>query len=252
MKSDLLYGYHSVREALLANRRECHILWILDSKAGARSPNQLMDLARSRGAKIRETSAGVFSRLQETGVRHQGIAMETSHWRSSTLDQIWNKTDSTAESPLLVVLDHIQDPQNLGAILRNCDACGVHGAICAKRRAAPLSPAVSHASAGAMEHLPVAQVANLRQTMERLREQGVWLGGLDSTSTAAAPIGDFDLDRPLALVVGREGAGLTRLVRDGCDFLLKIEMWGRVESMNAASAVGIALYLARRARSGKG
>lgn len=248
MRPDLLYGFHAVREALRADRRACRVLWLQQSRGGHRPPHRLTDLARARGTEIRTTAGGVFRGLQEAGVRHQGVALEAGPWQSATLEDVLAEAADKGEPPLLLVLDHVQDPRNVGAMLRICDACGVHGAICARRRAAPLSPAVSHASAGAMEHLPVVQVTNVRQAMDRLGDEGVWLGGLEGSADGAVPIGDFDLDRPLALVVGSEGAGLSRLVRDGCDFLLRLDMHGRVESFNAASAAAIALYLARQAR----
>lgn len=250
MKPELLYGFHAVREALRAGRRDCRVLWLLKSQDRGRPPHRLTDLARARGVKVRTTPGGVFRGLQEAGVRHQGMALEVAPWRSSTLEEVLTGAADKGEPPLLLILDHVQDPQNVGAMLRICDACGAHGAICARRRAAPLSPAVSHASAGAMEHLPVVQVANVRQAMDRLRDEGVWLGGLEGSAGDAVPIRQFDLDRSLALVVGSEGAGLSRLVRDGCDFLLRLAMHGQVESFNAASAVAIAMYLARQSRSG--
>ena len=251
MRPELLYGFHAVREALRAGRRDCRVLWLLQSKGRNRPPHRLTDLARARGTKVRTTSAGVFRELQEAGVRHQGVALEAGPWRSATLEDVLAGAADKGEPPLLLVLDHVQDPRNVGAMLRICDACGVHGAICARRRAAPLSPAVSHASAGAMEHLPVVQVANVRQAMDRLRDEGVWLGGLEGDGAGAVPIGEFDLDRSLALVVGSEGSGLSRLVREGCDFLLRLAMHGQVESFNAASAAAIALYLARQSRAGR-
>lgn len=250
MKPELLYGFHAVREALRAGRRDCRVLWLLKSQGRGRPPRRLTDLARARRVEVRTTPGGVFRGLQEAGVRHQGVALEVAPWRSATLEDVLTGAADKGEPPLLLILDHVQDPQNVGAMLRICDACGAHGAICARRRAAPLSPAVSHASAGAMEHLPVVQVANVRQAMDRLRDEGVWLGGLEGSAGDAVPIGQFDLDRSLGLVVGSEGAGLSRLVRDGCDFLLRLAMHGQVESFNAASAVAIAMYLARQSRSG--
>ena len=249
MNPELLYGFHAVREALRAGRRDCRVLWLLQPKGRGRPPHRLTDLARAQGVEVRTTPGGVFRGLQEAGVRHQGMALEAGPWRSSTLEEVLIGAADKGEPPLLLILDHVQDPRNVGAMLRICDACGAHGAICARRRAAPLSPAVSHASAGAMEHLPVVQVSNVRQAMDRLKDEGVWLGGLEGSTDDAVPIGKFDLDRPLALVVGGEGAGLSRVVRDSCDFLLQLAMYGQVASFNAASAVAIALYLARQSRS---
>jgi 23S rRNA (guanosine2251-2'-O)-methyltransferase len=146
------------------------------------------------------------------------------------------------------MLDHVQDPQNVGTLLRTADVVGAHGVILPDRRAASITPAVVNASAGAVEHLLIAEVANLTQAIEELKEQNVWIGGLEDDPRAVL----FDSQRsdlPLALVIGAEGPGLSRLVRDHCDFLLKLPMAGHVASLNAATAGSIALYSLWRRRS---
>jgi 23S rRNA (guanosine2251-2'-O)-methyltransferase len=151
------------------------------------------------------------------------------------------------ERPLLLLLDLLHGPQNIGALLRTAEACGVHGVILQDRRAPEITPAVVQFSAGATEHLLIAQVTNIAATMRRLKEAGVWLAGLDLDETAQA-LGALDLDRALGVVVGHEGEGLRRLVRDQCDFLIRLPMRGRIESLNAAVAGSIVLYFARQAR----
>src|SRR5690349_13298097 len=151
------------------------------------------------------------------------------------------------ELPFILLLDLVQDPRNVGALLRTCEAMGVHGIVIQERRGCEITPTVVTTSAGAAEHLLVAQVTNLVDAMRRLKQQDVWLFGL-GLSEDAEPLERTDLDRPLGLVIGNEGDGLRRLVRDNCDLILKLPMYGRVQSLNAAVAGSMALYAARTAR----
>jgi len=151
------------------------------------------------------------------------------------------------ERPLLLLLDLLHGPQNIGALLRTAEACGVHGVILQDRRAPEITPSVVQFAAGATEHLLIAKVTNLAETMRRLKDAGVWLAGMDLDDTAEE-LGRVDLDRALGIVVGHEGEGLRRLVRDRCDFLVRLPMRGRVESLNAAVAGSILLYAAWQAR----
>jgi 23S rRNA (guanosine2251-2'-O)-methyltransferase len=150
-------------------------------------------------------------------------------------------------SPFLLLLDHVQDPQNLGSLLRTAEAAGVHGVIIPGRRAAGVTPAAVRASAGAAEHVRVALVANLVQAMRQLKAEGVWIAGLEAAPDAQLYT-KAALSGPLGLVIGSEGQGLARLVRETCDFLIRLPMLGRVESLNAGVAGAIALYEARRQR----
>ncbi|MCB0187527.1 MAG: 23S rRNA (guanosine(2251)-2'-O)-methyltransferase RlmB, partial [Caldilineaceae bacterium] len=148
----------------------------------------------------------------------------------------------------LLLLDHLQDPQNLGTLFRTAEAMGIHGVIVPDRRAAGVTPAVSNASAGAVEHLLVAQVTNLNRTIEDLKAANIWVAGLDNVPQAVA-LAKANLDGALAIVVGSEGDGLSRLTRERCDFLIQLPMYGQVESLNASVAGSIVLHAARQART---
>ncbi|MFN3333331.1 MAG: 23S rRNA (guanosine(2251)-2'-O)-methyltransferase RlmB, partial [Caldilinea sp.] len=152
------------------------------------------------------------------------------------------------EPPLLLILDHLQDPQNLGTLIRTAEAVGVHGVMIPERRAARVTPAVSNASAGAVEHLAEAQVVNINRLIEDLKQRNIWVVGLDSEPTTP-PLASARLDGALAVVVGSEGEGLARVTREKCDFLVRLPMLGRIESLNAAVAGSIVLYAARQARA---
>jgi 23S rRNA (guanosine2251-2'-O)-methyltransferase len=164
------------------------------------------------------------------------------------LVEVLEVAQAAEQSPFLLLLDHLLDPQNLGSLLRSADAAGVHGVVLPGRRAAGITPAAVRASAGAAEHVLVAQVTNLVQAMERLKGEGLWLAGLEAMAEAQAYT-QADLTGPLGLVIGSEGSGLARLVRERCDFLIRLPMHGQVESLNAAVAGAIALYEVRRQRS---
>ncbi len=149
------------------------------------------------------------------------------------------------------MLDHLQDPQNLGTLIRTAEVMGVDGVVIPERRAAGITPAVSNASAGAVEHLPVVQVTNLNRTIEEFKAVGVWVAGLDMGDDTV-PLDKADLKGPMAFVVGSEGAGLSRLTREKCDFLIRLPILGRIESLNAAVAGSIVLYAARQQRMAAG
>ncbi len=248
MSRELLFGTHAVREALQAQRRRCLCLWTRPTSQGHPTHPTLCALARQRSVTVRQTEQGVFRTLDKAGSHHQGVALEAGSLPLASLDQMWSLSQRQDELPLLLVLDHVQDPHNMGAIMRSAEVCGVHGVITPQKRACPLSPAVSQASAGALEHMLVARVPNLPRILVELQSRGVWIGGLEATDTRAQDIMEMDLDRALALVVGHESSGLSRLVRERCDFLLRLAMQGQIASFNVSNAAAIALYLARQAR----
>ena len=177
---------------------------------------------------------------------HQGVALESSAYSYSTLPDILQAAEKSSEPPFLLILDTLQDPQNLGTLLRAAEAVGVHGVLLPLRRTASVTPAVVNASSGASEHLQIAQ-ANLAQAMITIKETGVWVVGLDAGAQAQPPE-RVRLDGPLALVVGSEGSGMRDLVRKSCDLLLRLPMRGQVTSLNAATAGSVALYLAYMSR----
>lgn len=248
--SDLIVGRHAALETLRAGRRRLIRLWIEGSEGDRLTglPAEIHGIARDKGIPTRFIRGGLFDRLAHDQANAQGIALETGDYPYVSVDACLLRARERREPPLLLILDHLQDPQNLGALFRTAEAMGVHGVILPDRRAARVTAAVSNASAGAVEHLLVAQVTNLNRLIGELKAANTWVVGLDDQPDAQ-DLARADLSGALALVVGAEGEGLSRLTRESCDFLVRIPMEGRVESLNAAVAGSIALFLARSARS---
>jgi 23S rRNA (guanosine2251-2'-O)-methyltransferase len=249
--SELLYGRHAVLEALRAGRRQFFRLWV----EGEQPPQtagvvgEILAEARRRSLPVRNLQGGLFDKLRSDGVNAQGVALEVGDYPYAEWEECLAAAKRRQEPPLLLILDHLQDPQNLGTLIRSAEALGVHGILLPDRRAARVTPAVSNASAGAVEHMLVAQVTNLNRTIDELKQRNVWVAGLDGAPDVPTAK-QVRLDGALALVVGSEGEGLSRLTREKCDFLVRLPMQGRVESLNAAVAGSIVLYLAAQARLG--
>lgn len=246
MSIELLYGRHAVHEALRARRRR---FYSLDLAANVRQTGlvqQIVHLSQKAGCAVQTVERAQFERMLP-GANHQGIALEAGPYPYVGLDTVLSQAKDRGQPPLLLLLDHLEDPQNVGALLRTAEAMGVHGAILPGRRAASITPSVSNASSGAVEHLSVVEVTNLTRTMEDLKRQGIWIAGLEDRPDAQL-LGETDLTGPLALVVGSEGKGLSRLVRETCDWLIRIPTVGRVDSLNAAVAGSVALVYAHLAR----
>ena len=241
---EVLYGRQPVRECLRARRRHIHQLILAEGVGETGIVGEIVSLAAGLKVPVRRVPRPQLDRIAET---HQGVALETADYPYVAVEDILAWAGKRAEQPFVLALDHMQDPHNLGALLRTAEAVGVHGAIIPGRRAVGVTPAVVGASAGASEHVRVAQVANLVHALEALKKSGVWVVGLESTPEAR-PYHQIDLNLPLALVIGAEGAGLSRLVRDTCDWLICLPMRGQIESLNASVAGGIALYAAMAAR----
>ena len=236
-------GRNPVYEVLRARRRHLFRLWVAK---GSEEKGRLADairLGRERKVPYEYVARQQLDALDET---HQGVALEASAYPYSTLQDILALAKQQQEPIFLLILDVIQNPQNLGTLLRTAEAVGVHGVLLPLAHAAGVTPAVVNASAGASEHLLVAQ-SNLSQAIASLKEAGAWVLGLES-SPGATPVEKARLDGPLALVVGSEGEGMRALTRRSCDMLVRLEMSGKGESLNAAVAGSIALYLARQAR----
>jgi 23S rRNA (guanosine2251-2'-O)-methyltransferase len=235
----LIYGINPVLEALRAARvKEVRV----SERAGGRALEALKAADRE-GIAVRRVPPGELDRLTHGGV-HQGIAAELL-----PIDRydVGDLVRGARDTPLLVVLDGIEDPHNVGAILRTADAAGADGVIRQTRRAAPLDGVAAKASAGAVSHVKIADVVNIARAIEELKEAGVWTVGLAGDSSKR--LDQVDLTVPTALVVGAEGSGLRRLVRDRCDWLASIPMRGHVQSLNVSVAAGIALFEAVRQRS---
>lgn len=244
--SELLYGRNAVYEAIRARRRSIQRLYLADGIKEGDSLRGILDLAKQHKLAISHVQRHELDK-RTNGTNHQGVALECSSYRYVDLDTILATAQSANEEPLIVLLDHLQDPQNIGTLMRTAEVVGVHGIIMPDRRAATITPAVVNASAGAVEHLNVVQVTNIVQTIEELKEHNIWIAGVEDDTRAQ----DFDranLNGALGLVIGAEGPGLARLTREHCDFLVRLPMRGNVASLNAATAGSIILYHAWRVR----
>jgi 23S rRNA (guanosine2251-2'-O)-methyltransferase len=244
---ELLYGRNAVRETLRAARRDVKRL-LVSSGASVESGTlgDVVRLAESVGVRVeRIERQQLDKRLREAN--HQGVALEVGSYPYADVDDCLRLAEQHNEPAFLLLLDHLQDPQNVGTLLRTAEAVGVHGVLLPGRRAAEITPAVVNASAGAVEHLQVVVVTNVAQSIAEIQRAGVWVAGLED-DPAAQLYDEADLDLPLAIVVGAEGPGLARLTRERCDFLLRLPMRGQIASLNAAVAGSIMLYQAARAR----
>jgi 23S rRNA (guanosine2251-2'-O)-methyltransferase len=254
-----LYGRHAVLEALRAGRRAMHRVYLAPGVHRSGNAAEILAEAQRRGCPVGEATSQMLERLGP--VNHQGMAAEAGGYPYVDLDRLLagaadpaagSSTDAqpdlAPDDPIYLVLDHLQDVQNLGTLLRTAEAMAVAGVLLPDRRAAAITPAAVNASAGAVEHLRVALVGNLPQALDVLKKAGIWVAGLDARPEAV-PLARADLSGPLALVIGAEGEGLGRLVRERCDWLLAIPMYGRVESLNAAVAASVVLIAARQARA---
>lgn len=240
-------GRNPVFETLRARRRDFFRLQVATGVEEKGRLEEILKLAASHKIPMTRVNRQVLDSLSES---HQGVALEASAYPYSTLPDVLDCAERRQESPFILVLDLLQNPQNLGTLMRTAEAVGVHGILIPLRRAAGVTPAVVQASSGASEHLLVAQV-NLAQALDTLKqESGVWVMGLEG-SQEAQPYDTARLDGPLALVVGSEGEGMRDLVRRSCDLLLSLPMLGKIESLNAAVAGSIILYKALSDRRSK-
>jgi 23S rRNA (guanosine2251-2'-O)-methyltransferase len=251
---DILYGVHSVEEALRAGRRRFdHVIVSrerLDTQSTGRI-EKLMALCQERGVRVRTEAREQMTQLAGTA-GHQGVVALVRPQELLTLEDLYEppppRLGAKVETPrrLILALDGVEDPQNLGALLRVADGAGVDGVVMTERRAAPLSPVAVKASAGASEHLRIARVVNLVRSLEQLKARNFWIIGLDERGTE--DYDHFDFTGDCVLVLGREGAGLHDLTRKTCDHLLRIPMAGGVSSLNVSAAGAVVLYEAFRQR----
>ncbi|HLA44344.1 MAG TPA: 23S rRNA (guanosine(2251)-2'-O)-methyltransferase RlmB, partial [Aggregatilineales bacterium] len=203
-----------------------------------------------RNVEIRRVPRRVIDDLAHES-NHQGVVLRTGNYPYVQLDDLIEESEKRGERPFYLALDLLKDPQNVGVLLRVADAVGVHGVILQERRGVGITPAVVAASSGAVEHLPVVQVSNLVNALKWLKERDVWIVGMD-IGPNISPLDKIDMNRSLALVLGSEGEGIRRLVRDTCDLLATLPMRGAVESLNVATVGSIALYNAWQARNWEG
>jgi 23S rRNA (guanosine2251-2'-O)-methyltransferase len=236
----IIYGINPVLEALRAGR-------VRELRVGERSGDrmrQILSLASEHGVRVRRVPSEMLDRDSRRGV-HQGVVADVEDAAAWTIEELVTRAEGPA---LIVVLDGIEDPHNLGAILRTVDAAGAHGVVLQNRRSAALEGAAAKAAAGALAHARIAEVVNIARAVEELKEAGVWTVGFAGEATTSYDAIDFTV--PTALVMGAEGAGLRRLVRERCDHLVSIPMGGHVGSLNVSVAAGIALFEAVRQRRG--
>ena len=234
----IIYGINPVLEAIKARRAK--EIWVAQ-RADDRLQKLLEEAARS-SVRIRFVTRDELDQAAKRGA-HQGVVAEVERRTEATLEDL---AAGTGGPPLIVVLDEVEDPQNVGAILRTVDACGGSGVVRQTRRAAPLDGAAAKASAGAVNHVAVADVVNIARSLEDLKKAGVWTVGLDAGAKMAYY--EWDLTLPTAVVVGAEGHGLRRLVRERCDQVVSIPMLGHVGSLNVSVATAVVLYEAVRQR----
>ena len=240
--SSLIYGVLPVLEALRADKRRVDKVLIAD---GAREHrlSEIVDLCRSHSIAWNRVPRETFTKYLDGQVNHQGVLAFSAAADYVTTDDI---LDNGGAPPLIVILDGVEDPRNLGAILRTAECSGVGGVVIPERRAVGLNDTVAKSSAGAIEYVKVAKTANLNRLIENLKERDIWVVG--TSADAEMSYVDWDWTRPSALVLGGEGAGLHRLVAENCDVLVKIPMYGKIDSLNVSVAAGVILFEAQRQR----
>ncbi|MBR5613923.1 MAG: 23S rRNA (guanosine(2251)-2'-O)-methyltransferase RlmB [Clostridia bacterium] len=241
---DKIFGTNPVFEALNSGREIDKIL-ILEGARHSRLA-QIIALAKKRGIQYSTTNRKKLDELSENG-NHQGVIAFAAAHEYSSVEDILKLAESRGEAPFVIIAEGLSDPHNLGSIIRTANASGAHGVIIPKNRSVGLTATVAKVSAGALEYTPVARVTNISSTIDDLKKQGVWVAG--TALEGSVMHYDADLTGALAIVIGSEGAGLSRLVREKCDFLVRIPMLGQAESLNASVAAGVLMYEAVRQRS---
>jgi 23S rRNA (guanosine2251-2'-O)-methyltransferase len=242
-RSDLVYGPNAVLEALRAGKRQIETITILESARPDRL-KALLDLAREKGVPVHRVP-----RLDLGDMRHQGVVARIAAARYADADDLLDQLEGrigSADPPLVLGLDGVEDPRNMGSIMRTAECAGVHGVFIAERRAVGLTSVVAKVAAGALEYVPVARVTNLVRLIEQLKERNIWVVG--AAGDAKQLYTEWDWKLPAAVFLGSEGHGLHRLVREHCDTLVRIPVAGRLESLNVSVAAGVLLYEARRQR----
>ncbi len=245
MDSDVVEGRNPVLEALRAGRPINKIL-IAQGVVQPAVVVEILRLAKEAGALVERVDRRAIDRLSTTG-RSQGVVALVAVKTYANLDQLLEIGRIRGEPPLLILLDGIQDPHNLGAIIRTADGAGVHGVVIPGRRAAGLTASVARSSAGAVEHVPVARVGNLSNALARLAKDNIWTVGIDPSGSSDYT--EVDYRQATAIVIGAEGKGLSRLVKERCDILASVPMRGKVASLNASVAAALVMYEAMRQRN---
>lgn len=244
MSEEWIVGKNPVIEALRSGRT-INKIWIAEG-ANKNLMGPIYALAKEQGVVVTTANRKKLDTLSSTE-NHQGVIASVAAYDYVEVEDILRRAEEKNELPFLLLLDELEDPHNLGSILRTADAVGVHGVIIPKRRSVSLTATVAKASAGAVNYVPVARVTNLVRTMEELKERGIWIAGTDASAKQDFREGDFSM--PLAVVIGSEGKGISRLVRENCDFLYRLPMVGHVTSLNASVAAALLMYEVYRHRT---
>lgn len=240
-----LEGRNAVIEAYRAGKTIDKLFVLEDCKEG--SMNTVLREAKKHDTVINYVKKERLDQMSETG-KHQGVIGYLAAYEYATVDEILDKAREKGESPFVILLDDIEDPHNLGAIIRTANLAGAHGVIIPKHRASGLTATVAKTSAGALNYTPVAKVTNMSKTIEELKKEGMWFVCADMGGTTMY---DLDLKGSIGLVIGNEGKGVSRLVKEKCDFVASIPMFGDIDSLNASVATGVLAYEIVRQRMGK-
>lgn len=242
MNQDYIIGKNPIIEALKSHRDINKILIAEGSQRG--QMQQVIQLAKDANVLVQFVPKKKLDQLIEGN--HQGVIAQVAAYEYAELDDLFAVAQKRNEDPFFLLLDEIEDPHNLGSIIRTADAVGAHGVIIPKRRAVGLTATVAKASTGAIEHIPIVRVTNMARTIDELKEKGVWIAGTDAKGSEDYRA--FDGTMPLGLVIGSEGKGMGRLIRDKCDFLIQLPMVGHVTSLNASVAAALLMYEVYRKR----
>ena len=240
----MIEGRNALSEALRAGR-PIDKIYVASGETN-RSLSHLISQAKQAGAVVVQTERAKLDQMSPTGA-HQGVIASVAAHGYATLDDVFARAEEQGQAPLIVLCDELSDPHNLGAIIRSAECAGAHGVIIPKRRSVGLTAVVSKTSAGALEYMPVVRVSNMTQVIRQLKERGVWV--LGTAADGNTTLYKADLKGPAAIVIGNEGEGMSRLVREHCDYLVSIPMRGQISSLNASAAAAILLYEAVRQRS---
>ncbi|MDQ0228276.1 23S rRNA (guanosine(2251)-2'-O)-methyltransferase RlmB [Metabacillus niabensis] len=242
MEQDYIIGRNPVIEVLKSSR-DINKIWVAENSLKGQA-QQITKLAKERGITINFVPKKKIDQMVEGN--HQGVVAQVAAYEYVHVDDILAAAEKKGEAPFILLLDELEDPHNLGSIMRTADAVGAHGIIIPKRRSVGLTATVAKASTGAIEYIPVARVTNLARTIEELKERGVWIVGTDAKG--ADDYRNLDGKMPLALIIGSEGKGIGRLIKEKCDFLIKMPMVGHVTSLNASVAASLLMYEVYRKR----
>lgn len=241
---DFVYGFHSALETINASSRDVNKVFIQEGLTANKS-QALQAAAKTNGGQVSFVPKSRLDLLTDGG-NHQGVVVAVAAYQYASIEDMFAIAAEREEDPFILILDGIEDPHNLGSILRTSDAAGVHGIIIQNRRAVGLTQTVAKTSTGAIEHIPVARVTNISQTIEKLKERGVWIFGTDMEGQN---VWDLDATLPIAIVIGNEGKGISPGVKKHLDGMITIPMRGHVQSLNAGVAAGLLIYQVYQSRT---